>query len=91
MLYNVANYFWYNNEIRPGVGSYWDVHNLSIQRFYNISCYAYGSDIEYNQDLIEDGWLPRDRALDCEYEYSQVENAWSYLLKDFTNGFFDDK
>ena len=89
MLYNVANYYWYNNEIQSSVGSYWDVHNLDIQRFYNISCYAYGSDPEYNQDLIEDGSLPKDRASTCEYEYSQIENAWRHMLKDFTNEFFD--
>ena len=103
MLYDVGTYYLYEDEywnvMCPELaetsdeeelcyGSYWGVHNLDIQRFYNISCYAYGADPEYNQDLIEDEWLPEDRALNCEYEYWQMDYAWNYLLKDFTNGFF---
>ena len=103
ILYDIGNHYLYEDEywnvMCPELaeteeeeylcyGSYWDVHNLDIQRFYNISCYAYGSDPEYNQDLIEDGWLPEDRALNCEYEYWQIDYAWSYLLEDFTNGLF---
>ena len=103
-LSNVGSYYLYEDEywniICPEsaetpeeaescTGSYWDVHNLDIQRFYNISCYAYGSDPEYNQYLIEDGLLPEDRALYCEDEYWQLDYAWSHLLKNFTNGFFD--
>ena len=56
---------------------------------YNISCYAYGADPEYNQDLIDEGWLPEERAANCEYEYYQIDYSWSYLLDSFTNGFFD--
>ena len=104
MLYNVGTHYLYEDEYWNVIcpesaetqyeeelcyGSYWDVHGLDIQRFYNISCYAYGADPEYNQDLIVDGWLPEDRAEGCEYEYYQIDYAWSYLLKDYTNGFFD--
>lgn len=90
MLYHVGNFYWFQSEIQPSVGSFWDVHNLDIQRFYNISCYSYGADPKYNQDLIDDESLPEDRALGCEYEFHQIKDAWSYMLKDFTNGFFDD-
>ena len=43
----------------------------------------------YNMDLIEEGWLPEDRAVWCEEEYEQIERAFGYLLADYTNGFLD--
>jgi len=92
MLYNVGTWFWISNElysVNPDDYPFWDTHNLDIQRFYNISCYAYGSDPQYNQDLIDEGYLPEDRAYWCEEEYLVMERAWSFLLKDFDNGFFD--
>ena len=102
-LYDVADHYLYEDEYWNVIcpesaeteeeenlcyGSYWDVHNLDIQRFYNIACYAYGSDPEHSQFLIDEGLLPEDRALDCEYEYWQLDEAWNYLLEDFSNGFF---
>ena len=102
MLYDVGTYYLYEDEywnvLCPELAetpeeeelcyeSYWTVHGLDIQRFYNMSCYAYGLDPEYNSDLIEDGWLPEDRALDCEYEYWQIDYAWNYLLDDFSDFF----
>ena len=92
MLYNVGTWFWISNElysVNPDDYPFWDTHNLDIQRFYNISCYAYGSDPQYNQDLVDEGYLPEDRAYWCEEEYLVMERAWSFLLKDFDNGFFD--
>ena len=92
MLYDVGTWFWISNElysVNPDDYPFWDTHNLDIQRFYNISCYAYGSDPQYNQDLVDEGYLPDDRAYWCEEEYLVMERAWSFLLKDFDNGFFD--
>lgn len=104
MLYNIGNHYLYEDEywnvIYPqqleDLGenidnmeiAYWDQHGLDIQRFYNISCYAYGADPEYNQGLIDDGWLPEGRAVNCEWEYHKIQDSWSYLLRDVTNGFF---
>ena len=61
----------------------WDIHNLDIQRFYNITCYAYGHTPEYNQDLIYEGWLPKERASNCEYEYNVLVNSWNELLSPY--------
>ena len=69
--------------------TYWGTHGLDMQRFYNVSCYAYGSDPQYNQDLIEDGFLPEDRAYNCEWEYYQIDSSFAYLLEPFDYGFFD--
>ena len=99
MLYDVGTWYYNENlywsEIYPAetgeeyVPLYWDVHSLDIQRFYNITCYAYGSDPEYNQHLVNTEDLPEDRAIDCEYEYFMIEYGWEYLLGGVDNGFFD--
>ena len=59
---------------------YWTTHNLDIQRFYNVSCYAYGHSPEYNLDLITEGWLPQERAENCEYEYAVLKDSWDRIL-----------
>lgn len=63
--------------------AYWDVHSLSIQRFYNIACYAYGADPEYNAALVGDDYLPADRAQSCPYEYEQMSSSWDRLLEGY--------
>ena len=88
MLYNVGTYYLYSSELEEPT-PYWDTHAGNMQRFYNISCWAYGEDPAYNQDLIDDGWLPEDRAVWCVEEYNQIKTAFGYLLADYTNGFFD--
>lgn len=105
MLHNVGTHYFYQDEYwnvmcpeqaeTPEEAEwcahpYWDVHGSDIQRFYNISCYSYGSDPTYNEDLIADGWLPEERAASCEFEYWQIDFSWSHLLEEFTNGFFDE-
>lgn len=82
ILYNVGTWFFIQNE-KPFDHVYWDVHNLDIQRFYNISCYAFGQHPQYNQDLIEDGWLPEERAINCPYEYAVLEDSWNRILLPF--------
>jgi len=79
IMYNVGTWFIIQTE-NINQNYYWDVHNLDIQRYYNVSCYAYGQNPEYNYDLITDGWLPQERAYDCEYEYSVLEDSWTRLL-----------
>lgn len=88
MLYNVGDYYLYSSQTSDH-SIYWGTHALDMQRFYNISCWSYGEDPVYNQDLITDGWLPEDRSVWCEEEYEQIKTAFGYLLADYTNGFFD--
>ena len=99
MLYDVGTWY-YNEDLywseiyteETGIEyipPYWDTHNLDIQRFYNITCYTYGSDPEYNQSLIDSEELPEERAINCEWEYSMIEYSWGSLLGDVDNGFFD--
>jgi len=79
IMYNVGTWFFIQAN-SGGENVYWDVHNLDIQRFYNVSCYAYGNNPEYNLDLITDGWLPQERADNCEYEYSVLKDSWTRIL-----------
>ncbi len=79
ILYNVGTWFLIQSEIHSQ-SFYSDVHNLDIQRFYNISCYAYGHNPEYNQDLIEEGFLPIERSINCNGEYEQISSSWETIL-----------
>ena len=62
---------------------YWAVHSLNEQRFYNIACYAYGADPEYNRDLVRFDYLPQNRAKACPHEYEQMSSSWDRLLEGY--------
>lgn len=81
MMLDMADWWsYYAQGERP---AYWDVHSLSIQRFYNIACYAYGADPAYNAALVGDDYLPADRAESCPYEYAQMSSSWDRLLEGY--------
>ena len=82
ILYNVGTWFLIQTELVEQ-SYYWDEHNLDIQRFYNISCYAYGQNPEYNQDLIDVGDLPKERAENCPYEYWLMKSSWDAILSKY--------
>ena len=83
-IYSAATWFW-NEHYRQGVpnSAFWDTHSLNIQRYYNISCFSYGSNPIYNQDLVDEGWLPPARAMWCDKEYTQQKNSWDEILQPF--------
>ena len=104
ILHDVVKYYAYEDEYWnvtcPGLyftdedrlacqNPYWNAHGLDIQRFYNVSCYTYGSDPEYSEYIVTDELLPEDMAVGCEDEYWQIAYAWDHLLVNYTNGFFD--
>ena len=66
-----------------GPPAYHDIHSLSIERFYNIACYAYGADPEYNRILVGGDYLHPERAKNCQYEYSQMSSSWDRLLEGY--------
>lgn len=59
-----------------------DEHSLNRQRYFNLVCWAYGSDPENSQELIDTWELPQARAEGCEAEYAQLDRSWSRLLRD---------
>ncbi|GHH08480.1 hypothetical protein GCM10018780_43680 [Streptomyces lanatus] len=67
---------------------YADEHSLSIQRFYNWSCWLYGSDPGRYKWIVKregnpDGVLPEERAERCPEEYAKIARAWSTLLEPY--------
>ena len=95
-LYYMEVWFWIEREYQAVVSSeggkdtqYQNRHSLDIQRFYNIACYSYGANPEYNQYLIDGELLPEDRTAGCEEEHQQIEHNWVSLLNDFDRGFLD--
>lgn len=63
--------------------AFWDEHSLSSQRFYNTACLVYGSDPEGFSFIVEEGYLPEDRADGCEDEYIQKSEAWWTLMEPY--------
>lgn len=60
-----------------------DEHGLPAQRFYNLLCMAYGADSEFFADLVDKGYLPKERAEGCADEYKQVTLAMNKLIRPF--------
>ncbi len=67
----------------PGKRNLADEHLLQEQRFYNSLCMLYGSDTEKNAYILEDNYLPKERAMRCPQEYERTVQSWSDLLKDW--------
>ena len=58
-----------------------DEHLLNEQRFYNSLCMIYGSNTSKYSNFVKDGYLPKERAEKCPYEYERTMNSWKDLLK----------
>jgi hypothetical protein len=67
------------NVILP-VKAFSDVHGLPAQRFYNLLCIAYGANPEMFKDIVDDKYLPKERAANCAREYHQVRFAFQKLI-----------
>lgn len=57
-----------------------DEHLLQEQRFYNSLCMIYGSNPEKYAYLLNEDYLPKDRAARCPQEYERSVSSWSKLL-----------
>jgi len=62
-----------------------DMHGTSWQRMYNMLCIAYGSDHAAFQDLVDAGWLPKDRAAGCDDEYKRADFAFRQTVLPFVD------
>jgi hypothetical protein len=63
-----------------------DVHGTPAQRFYNVLCIAYGADKQLFGHVVERGYLPKERAEDCEAEYRQAGCAYEKLIGPHVDG-----
>ena len=57
-----------------------DEHGTPAQRLYNLLCLAYGSDVDLFAEIVERGYLPKERAEVCWDEYQQVDFAYHTLI-----------
>ena len=80
MMIDVADWWRQDWGEEEGPPAYHGVHSLSIERFYNIACYAYGADPEYNSGLVGDDYLRAERADGCRDEYEKMASSWNRLL-----------
>jgi hypothetical protein len=67
------------NVILP-IKAFSDVHGQPAQRYYNLLCMAYGAMPEMFKDLVEEKYLPKERAADCYRQYHQVGFAFQKLI-----------
>ncbi|MGI8788383.1 MAG: DUF4344 domain-containing metallopeptidase [Pyrinomonadaceae bacterium] len=63
-----------------------DEHLLQEQRFYNSLCMLYGSDKEKYAYLLNEQYLPKERAVRCPQEYERTVDSWSNLLAPWRKG-----
>lgn len=59
---------------------YADEHGIPAQRFFNVLCIAYGADPKLFADVVEKGYLPKQRAEGCDGEYEQIAFAFKKLI-----------
>jgi hypothetical protein len=63
--------------------AFWDEHSLDEQRFYNIMCLIYGSNPSDHKYMVDEGDLPKARAVRCQGEFKRNYAAWDRLLTPF--------
>src|SRR5262249_28741454 len=53
-------------EVMAPLHAFSDIHGAPARRFYNLLCLAYGADPALFVDLVANGYLPQDRAMNCK-------------------------
>lgn len=77
---------YYTDDGEAGDDDFADEHSLDRQRYFNLLCWAYGSNPEESADLIEIWELPAARAERCADEYAQLDRSWRRLLAPHERG-----
>jgi hypothetical protein len=70
-----------NPQVTAPLAAFSDVHGAPAQRFYNLICLAYGANPIVFADVVDNGYLPKDRARDCKGEYDQAALAFQDLIE----------
>jgi hypothetical protein len=55
-------------------------HGSPEARFYNLLCLAYGYDAKLFADVVDNEYLPKNRAKNCRYEYAMLRYAFRQLV-----------
>ena len=77
--YSYKNYV-LNPTVTAPLAAFSEAHAAPAQRFYNLLCLAYGADPILFADVVDKGYLPKDRAKNCKREYDQVTFAFRDLI-----------
>lgn len=76
-----GDFFFFKNQGNPTVwAAYADEHGTAGQRFYNEVCWAYGGNPQVFKDVVEKGWLPKERAPNCAAEYQEIRAAFEKTI-----------
>jgi Putative metallopeptidase len=59
---------------------YYDEHNVSAQRAYQIVCLMVGSDPEKFKSLADEAKMPEERQKTCKRDYRKATEAWDAVL-----------
>jgi hypothetical protein len=59
---------------------YYDEHNVSAQRAYQIVCLMVGSDPEKFKSLADQAKMPEERQNTCKRDYKKASEAWRAVL-----------
>jgi hypothetical protein len=79
-----GDYYFFKNHDDPTEWSrYADEHGTNSQRLYNGLCWAYGGDPQLFKDFVDQGLLPKGRAIDCGNEYRQIRDAFTETVLPF--------
>ncbi len=71
------------SDIFPTEGQLAGPHSLASQRFYNVACWMYGSDVHAFSDFVNRGFLTEARASQCQSEYERLSESWYRLVSPF--------
>jgi hypothetical protein len=69
-----------NPQVTAPLVAFSDVHGAPAQRFYNLVCLAYGANPMVFAEVVDKGYLPKERAHNCKREYDQVAYAFRELI-----------
>jgi len=67
-------------EVTAPLAAFSEAHAAPAQRFYNLLCLAYGANATLFADIVDKGYLPKERATGCKREYDQVAFAFRDLI-----------
>jgi Putative metallopeptidase len=68
-------------EITSSIAAFSDIHGPPAQRYFNLICIAYGAHPETFKEVVDNHYLPQERAEDCAFEYSALAWAFSHLIE----------
>jgi Putative metallopeptidase len=64
----------------PTLAEFSEEHGTPAQRMFNLLCIAYGADPKLFGDVVSKGYLPRQRAEQCQDEYEQIQDAFNAAI-----------